>query len=98
MTAYNDEASIYDSVQEFKIQPSHKQRYPNVGPPGANPDHKHDYLPSEILNAVSPLGFEILQEDTLQDRLAHNVWAKQEALKYGHEDLNFSFEIVARKL
>jgi ADP-heptose:LPS heptosyltransferase len=26
----------------------HKDLYPNIGTPGANPDHKHDFLPLEI--------------------------------------------------
>jgi len=30
----------------------HKEFYPNVGQPGANPDHKHDFLPVDIQDAM----------------------------------------------
>lgn len=31
----------------------HKDFYPNIGQPGANHDHKHDFLPSDIISAMS---------------------------------------------
>lgn len=34
----------------------HKEYYPNVGEVGANPDHKHDFLPPDIITAMSKLG------------------------------------------
>lgn len=30
----------------------HKAFYPNVGQPGANPDHKHDFEPADIVDAM----------------------------------------------
>lgn len=30
----------------------HKDLYPNIGQPGANPDHKHDFVPEDILRAL----------------------------------------------
>jgi len=30
----------------------HKDFYPNIGQPGANQDHKHDFLPQDILDAM----------------------------------------------
>ncbi len=33
----------------------HKDFYPNVGKPGSNPDHKHDFLPSDILSAMKEI-------------------------------------------
>lgn len=30
----------------------HKDLYPNIGKPGANPDHKHDFLPADIVSAM----------------------------------------------
>ena len=76
----------------------HKNLYPNVGTPGANVDHKHDYVPNDIAEMVVPLGFKIFQLDTLHVKLSQVPWSKDEASKYGHKDLNFSFEVVARKL
>lgn len=34
----------------------HKDFYPNIGQDGANPDHKHDFLPSDIVVAMSEVG------------------------------------------
>lgn len=34
----------------------HKEFYPNVGEPGANPDHKHDFLPQDIVEAMKSVG------------------------------------------
>lgn len=30
----------------------HKDLYPNIGQPGSNPDHKHDFVPADILAAM----------------------------------------------
>jgi len=30
----------------------HKDLYPNIGQPGANPNHKHDFLPEDIVSAL----------------------------------------------
>lgn len=30
----------------------HRELYPNIGTPGANPDHKHDFIPDDILAAM----------------------------------------------
>jgi predicted SAM-dependent methyltransferase/ADP-heptose:LPS heptosyltransferase len=34
----------------------HKDFYPNIGQPGANPDHKHDFRPDDILDAMQDIG------------------------------------------
>lgn len=34
----------------------HKDFYPNIGQPGANPDHKHDFLPQDIIDAMKRVG------------------------------------------
>jgi len=41
----------------------HKEFYPNVGTPGANPDHKHDFLPSDISTAMQEIshGWDLVQ-------------------------------------
>jgi len=42
----------------------HKQFYPNVGQEGANPDHKHDFMPSDIVDAMKALGgWELLRNE-----------------------------------
>lgn len=34
----------------------HKDYYPNIGVDGANPDHKHDFLPKDIIEAMKEIG------------------------------------------
>jgi predicted SAM-dependent methyltransferase/ADP-heptose:LPS heptosyltransferase len=34
----------------------HRDFYPNIGQPGANPAHKHDFVPADILTAMRALG------------------------------------------
>lgn len=34
----------------------HKLFYPNIGQSGANPDHKHDFLPQDIIDAMEEIG------------------------------------------
>lgn len=40
----------------------HKDHYPNIGQPGANPDHKHDFRPHEVVEAVGEAskGFDLV--------------------------------------
>lgn len=34
----------------------HKDFYPNIGKEGANPDHKHDFMPKDIIRAMKEIG------------------------------------------
>ena len=34
----------------------HKEFYPNIGTEGANPDHKHDFMPDDIIDAMRAFG------------------------------------------
>jgi ADP-heptose:LPS heptosyltransferase/predicted SAM-dependent methyltransferase len=34
----------------------HRDFYPNIGQPGANPDHKHDFVPADIIAAMREIG------------------------------------------
>lgn len=34
----------------------HKELYPNVGQPGANPDHVHDFMPEDLIKAMRDCG------------------------------------------
>lgn len=49
----------------------HKTFYPNIGQEGANPDHKHDFLPEDIISAMEevPGGWELIRnEERNQDK------------------------------
>lgn len=40
----------------------HKDFYPNIGVEGANPDHKHDFMPQDIIDAMlETKGFDLLE-------------------------------------
>jgi ADP-heptose:LPS heptosyltransferase/predicted SAM-dependent methyltransferase len=40
----------------------HKDFYPSVGQPGANPDHKHDFAPQDIIDAMcAHTGWDLLE-------------------------------------
>lgn len=42
----------------------HKNFYPNIGQPGGNPDHKHDFLPDDIITAMKEIGsWELLENE-----------------------------------
>lgn len=34
----------------------HKDFYPNIGKEGSNPDHKHDFIPQDIIDAMQAIG------------------------------------------
>ena len=34
----------------------HRDHYPNIGKPGANPDHRHDFMPSDIIDIMRGIG------------------------------------------
>lgn len=61
----------------------HKAHYPNIGQPGANPDHKHDFVPDDIVRMMRGLG----------------GWALLENEERGDErfDYEYSFFQVWRK-
>jgi ADP-heptose:LPS heptosyltransferase/SAM-dependent methyltransferase len=43
----------------------HKEHYPNIGEKGANPDHKHDFFPTDIESAMKNLGgWDLLRNET----------------------------------
>jgi ADP-heptose:LPS heptosyltransferase len=41
----------------------HKLHYPNIGQEGANPDHKHDFLPEDIVEAMSENSWDLVRNE-----------------------------------
>lgn len=42
----------------------HKKFYPNIGERGSNPDHKHDFMPDDIIEAMKQIGsWELLENE-----------------------------------
>lgn len=63
----------------------HRDLYPNIGQFGANPDHKHDFVPQDILAALEGItngvsGFDVLVNETRD------------------QDCEYSFLLVIKKL
>lgn len=52
----------------------HKDFYPNIGQPGANPDHKHDFLPLDILEAMASFadGFDLVVNETRSENCEYS--------------------------
>ncbi len=75
----------------------HKDIYPRVGTPGANPDHKVDMAPEDLRRWTERLPLRIEQIDTVRFQLAEDPVAVSEAPRWKHKSLNFSFEVMARK-
>lgn len=47
------------------IYAPHKEHYPNVGEKGANPDHKHDFLPEDIETIMAGVGgWDLIRNET----------------------------------
>jgi ADP-heptose:LPS heptosyltransferase len=47
----------------------HRDHYPNIGTYGSNPDHKHDFLPDELLADLCALGgWNIIVKETRAER------------------------------
>jgi ADP-heptose:LPS heptosyltransferase/predicted SAM-dependent methyltransferase len=46
----------------------HKKFYPNIGKSGSNPDHKHDFLPEDIIEAMKGIGGWDLLENQERDQ------------------------------
>lgn len=44
----------------------HKNLYPNIGTEGANPDHKHDYMPRDIIEAMRDIApsWTLMEDET----------------------------------
>jgi ADP-heptose:LPS heptosyltransferase/predicted SAM-dependent methyltransferase len=51
----------------------HKSFYPNIGEKGANPDHAHDFMPTDIVEAMKKVGGWDLVEN--QERNADNEYS-----------------------
>lgn len=45
----------------------HKDYYPNIGQLGANPDHKHDFVPDDIIDAMQGNDFNLVVNEDRND-------------------------------
>lgn len=57
----------------------HKKFYPNIGQPGSNPDHKHDFVPKDISEAMLQLasgesGWDLLENEDRNEGREHSFF------------------------
>ena len=53
----------------------HKLFYPNIGQPGANPDHKHDFMPDDIVSVMKEIGgFDLVENEDRNDDDEYSFW------------------------
>ena len=46
----------------------HKELYPNIGTPGANPTHVHDFMPQDIIDIMREVGYWDLVRNETRDK------------------------------
>lgn len=49
----------------------HADFYPNIGQPGANPDHKRDFRPADVIGAM-PVGWELLERQDRNENMEYS--------------------------
>lgn len=66
----------------------HADLYPNIGQPGSNPDHKHDFRPADILAAMKLIGddWSLLENEDRADGIEYSFLMvfRKEAPGHGH--------------
>lgn len=52
----------------------HKAFYPNIGQPGANPDHKHDFEPADIIDAMRDVeaGWDLVERENRNEGMEYS--------------------------
>lgn len=62
----------------------HKELYPNCGEPGANPDHKHDFMPADIIEHMKAIGsFDLVRSETRDDGFEYSFFQVYRKLEQG---------------
>lgn len=55
----------------------HKDFYPNIGTPGSNPDHKHDFMPQDIIDVMEDMsgcGWDLVENQERNDDDEYSVF------------------------
>lgn len=50
----------------------HADYYPNIGKPGANPDHKRDFRPADVIGAMPNTGWEMLERQERNEDMEYS--------------------------
>lgn len=60
----------------------HKEFYPNIGKEGSNPDHKHDFLPEDIINTMKGIGsWELIENESRSKDVEYSFFQVYRRLK-----------------
>lgn len=69
----------------------HKELYPNVGQEGANPDHKHDFMPEDIESVMKELGgWDLARNETRSEGREYSFF--QVYIKRECDEHTFSYQ------
>lgn len=62
----------------------HKSFYPNIGKEGANPDHKHDFMPDDIISAMRKVGsWDLLRNEDRNEGVEYSFFQVYKKLGKG---------------
>lgn len=64
----------------------HKNLYPNIGQPGANPDHKHDFLPEDIIRVMEKVGcWDLVRNEDREEKDEYSFFQVYKKIHRGRE-------------
>lgn len=67
----------------------HKELYPNVGEKGSNPDHKHDFMPSDIEYIMHDIGsWDLVRNETRSEGREYSFFQVYKKIKEIKHDFN----------
>ena len=71
----------------------HRDLYPRIGQPGANPDHKHDFAPEDVIAALEdtgPVGFDVAANEVRDQGTEYSFLLVFQKLKAGERRASFT--------
>jgi ADP-heptose:LPS heptosyltransferase/predicted SAM-dependent methyltransferase len=64
----------------------HKNFYPNIGTPGSNPDHKHDFMPEDIEKAMKEIGhWDLVRNEDRNENIEYSFFQVYQKKQGKHE-------------
>ncbi len=70
----------------------HRDLYPNIGQPGSNPDHKHDFVPQDVIDLMALIApdYTLLENQTRDQGFEYSFLLvfRKEAAGHGQQDVS----------
>jgi len=80
---------------KFILYLPHKELYPNVGTEGANTDHKHDFMPEDIISAMKDIGsWDLVRNETRSEGREYSFFQIYEKIKEEEHEYNHKKMVV----